>query len=222
MLKGMPVRRDPIDEAARRARYQVERALDDIRVRRLAAGVSQRRLAQMLKCSRQLIGAMETGHLQDIGAIQLARMGAALGLDVPVRTYPSGSPLRDAAQLRLLERFRATLGAAWTWRTEVPVAANTDDRRAFDVVLAHLGQRVGIEALTRLTDAQGQVRPILLKQDAAALECMVLVLADTRHNRRALLDAGPSLRPAFPGLSRSTLRDLRAGRVPPANGIVLV
>lgn len=134
----------------------------------------------------------------DIGAIQLARMGAAVGLDVPARTHPGGSPLRDAAQLRLLARFRATIGDAWTWRSEVPVAAGPDDRRAIDAVLLNGPRRVGIEALTRLTDAQGQVRAILLKQEAAALSCMLLVLADTRHNRHMLRDADPTLRPSFP------------------------
>lgn len=222
MLVGMPVRRDPIDEAARRARYQLERALDDIRARRIAAGVSQRRIARALGCSRQLVGAIEAGRLQDIGAIQLARMGAAVGLDVPVRTHPGGSPLRDAAQLRLLARFRTTIGDAWTWRSEVPVAAGPDDRRAIDAVLLNGPRRVGIEALTRLTDAQGQVRAILLKQEAAALSCMLLVLADTRHNRQMLRDADPTLRPSFPNQGRGILGDLRAGRMPPANGIVMV
>ena len=222
MLHRMPVRRDPVEEAARRARYQLERALDEVRRRRIVAGVSQRTLARRLRCSRQLIGAMESGHLQDIGAIQLARMGAAVGLDVPIRTYSSGSPLRDAAQLRLLERFRETIGDAWMWRTEVAVSDSPDDRRAIDVVLANATRRVGIEAVTRLTDAQDQVRSFLLKQEAAALECMVVVLSDTRHNRQAVRDAGATLRPAFPGMSRSTLRDLRAGRVPPTNGVALV
>lgn len=222
MIHRMPVRRDPVEEAARRARHQLERALDEVRLRRIGAGVSQRRLAQVLRCSRQLIGAMESGHLQDIGAIQLARMGAAVGLDVPIRTYPSGSPLRDAAQLRLLERFRETIGDAWMWRTEVAVSGSPDDRRAIDVVLAKATRRVGVEAVTRLTDAQDQVRSFLLKQEAAALECMVVVLADTRHNRQALRDASATLRPAFPGQSRSTLRDLRAGRVPRSNGVAMV
>lgn len=218
----MPVRRDPLDDAGRRARYQLERAVDEIRLRRIGAGVSQRRLAQVLKCSRQLIGAMEAGQLQDIGAVQLARMAAAVGLDMPIRTYASGSALRDAAQLRLLGRFRATIGEAWTWHTEVPVSSRTDDRRTIDAVLVRASRRVGIEALTRLTDAQDQVRSFLLKQQAAGLEYMVLVLADTRHNRRALNDASPTLLPAFPCASRSALRDLRAGRVPATNGVVLV
>jgi hypothetical protein len=81
---------------------------------------------------------------------------------------------------------------------------------------------VGVEAVTRLADAQAQVRAIVLKQEAAGFPAMVIALADTRHNRRALVQAGPSLRPAFPIDSRWVLQELRSGRVPPANGVVLV
>lgn len=218
----MPIRRDPIDEAARRARQQVERALADIRDARRNAGISHASMAARLGCSRQLIGAIETGRLEDVGCIQLARIGAVVGVDIPIRTFPAGSPLRDAAQLRLLERFRVSIGEAWTWRTEVPVSVNPLDRRAIDAVLVRGPHRVGIEAVTRILDAQAQTRPILLKQEAAGLQRMVLVLAATRHNRNALVDGAQTLSPAFPLRHRALMRDLKRGRPPPANGIVLI
>lgn len=218
----MPIRRDPIEEAARRARHQVETALADVRNARRNAGISQTSMAALLGCSRQLIGAIEKGQLNDVGCVQLARIGAVVGLDVPIRAFPAGSPLRDAAQLRLLERFRALVGDDWTWRTEVPVSANPLDRRAIDVVLVRAPYRVGVEAITRVLDAQGQTRPILLKQEAAQLDRMVLVLADTRHNRSAILDGAPTFDPAFPVSHRALMRDLRVGRLPSANGIVLI
>ena len=74
----------------------------------------------------------------------------------------------------------------------------------------------------RLTDAQHQVRNAGLKQAAAGVDRIVLVLADTRHNRVALRDAAPTLAPEFPGASRETLRALRRGDLPRANGAVLV
>jgi DNA-binding XRE family transcriptional regulator len=218
----VPIRRNRIDDAARRARQQLVHTLADVRNGRLKAGISQESMAALLGCSRQLIGAIEAGRLEDVGCIQLARMGAVVGIDVPIRGYAAGSPLRDAAQLRLLQRFRASLGDAWAWKTEAPVSGDPLDRRAIDAILTRDRQRVGIEAVTRILDAQGQVRPILLKQEAAELERMVLVLADTRHNRTALIDGAPTLHPAFPLASRELMRDLRAGRLPSANGIVLV
>lgn len=218
----MPIRRDPIEEAARRARQQVAQVLADLRNARRNAGLSQAAMASALGCSRQLVGAIERGKLEDVGCTQLARMGAVVGLDVPIRAFPAGSPLRDAAQLRLLGRFRASVGQIWTWRTEMPVTANPLDRRAVDAVLVRGPHRVGVEAVTRFLDAQAQIRPVLLKQEAAGLERMVLVLADTRHNRAALADGEATISPAFPLRHRALMRDLRVGRLPAANGLVLM
>jgi hypothetical protein len=51
---------------------------------------------------------------------------------------------------------------------------------------------------------------------------MVLVLADTRTNRAALVAADETLRSAFPLARREVIASLRVGRAPSANGIVLV
>lgn len=218
----MPIRRDPVEEATRRARQHVEHVLADIRDARRNAGISQAAMAAHVGCSRQLIGAIEKRQLEDIGCIQLAQIAAVVGLDVPIRAFPAGSALRDAAQLRLLERFRVIVGDSWTWRTEVPVSANPLDRRAIDAVMIRQPHRIGVEAVTRILDAQAQIRPILLKQEVAGLHRMVLLLADTRHNRVALVHGAPTLKPAFPVPHRAFMRELKAGRLPIANGIVLV
>jgi hypothetical protein len=149
-------------------------------------------------------------------------MGVSRGAGRAASSVPAGSPLRDAAQLRLLARAQVAIGEAWTWRTEVPVSRDLHDRRAFDAVLSSAAGRVGLEAITRLTDAQARVRVVTLKQEAARLERMVLVIAQTRHNRAALADAAPTLRSAFPAGTREGLRALRAGQLPPVNGILLI
>jgi hypothetical protein len=82
--------------------------------------------------------------------------------------------------------------------------------------------RVGLEIITRLTDGQAQARSALLKQEAAGLDRMVLVLGQTRGNRAALAAASPTLVPSFRIGPRGVLADLRAGRLPRANGIFLV
>lgn len=218
----MSARRNPIDDAARRAKRQVQQAIDDGRQARLARGLSHAQVAAALGCSRQLIGALEAGHLEDVGVVQLARYCAAVGLDVPIRTYPASSPLRDIGQLRLLARLREAIGDQWSWRTEVPVTADPRDHRAIDALLANPPHRVGIEAVTRLVDVQAQVRPIILKQQVANLSCFILVLADTRLNRRAIEDGLPTLRPAFPMGARAALAELRAGRQPATNGLLVL
>jgi DNA-binding XRE family transcriptional regulator len=221
-MGSKPVRRNPVDDATRRARHQVHEMVAELRTARLSAGLSQGSVAAAVGCSRQLIGAIEAGKLVDVGCIQLARIGAVVGMDVSTRAFAAGSPLRDAGLLRLLQRFRSIPGAAWSWRTEVPVSDEPLDRRAFDAVLSDGSHRVGVECITRLTDAQGQDRSILLKQAAARLGRVELVLSDTRYNRSAVRSAAPTLDPAFPLPQRSLIRDLRAGRVPTANEIVLL
>lgn len=215
------MRRNPIDEAGRRARRQLDELLRDLRAAREAAGLSQATVAATLGHSRPLIGHWELGNISP-DPVQLARWGAVLGLDVPIRAFPAGSPLRDVGQLRLLARARVAIGGRWTWRTEVPVSLAPRDRRAFDAVLSGAVGRVGLEAITRLTDAQAQVRAAILKQEVAGLERMVLVLAETRYNRGAVGDAAPTLLGAFPASPREVVKALRAGQMPAANGIILV
>lgn len=217
----MGTRRNPVDEAARHADRQLRAARDDLRNARLAAGLSQRSVGRAVGRSRQEIGAIERGELVDIGLVQLARLAAAVGLDVPIRTFAGGSPLRDAAQLSLLERFRVAIGPSLPWRTEVPVSRDPLDRRAFDAVLALGRTSVGVEAITRLTDLQAQIRAITLKQATAGFASVVLVLADTRHNRRAVHDGETTLGAAFPLPPRIVLAALRAGTPPSGNGYVL-
>jgi hypothetical protein len=154
--------------------------------------------------------------------VHLARWGGAVGLDVSIRTFAAGSPLRDAGQLRVLQRARESIGEQWTWRTEVPVSSDPHDRRAFDAVISRGRIRIGLEVITRLTDAQALARATLLKQEAAGLDRMVLILAKTRSNRAVFASASPTLQPSFPLSRRAILADLRAGRLPPANGIFLV
>lgn len=217
----MAVRRSRVDEAGRRARRQVDDAARALREARLAAGLRQLAVARALGVAHQLISMWERGVLLP-DPIQFARWGAAVGRDVTLRVHVAGSPLRDVGHIRLLARARKLIGDAWVWRTEVPVSADPLDRRAFDAVLVRGQVRIGLELITRLVDAQGQIRQALLKVESGGLDCMILVLADTRHNRDAVREAAPYLGPSFPGSGRVLLAALRAGELPAANGIVFV
>jgi transcriptional regulator with XRE-family HTH domain len=217
----MPSRQNPVAEAARRARYQTDQLARDMRARRLMAGLSLSSVAAALSCSRQLVAKWEDGSLVP-GPIRLAMWGSVLGLDIPIRAFDAGSPLRDAGQLRLLRRTRGIIEASWTWHTEVPVSSDPQDHRAIDAVLSGPAGRIGLEAITRLTDAQAQVRAALLKQEASGVDRMVLVLADSRHNRAAVREAVATLRPAFPLTTRRVLYALRRNELPTTNGTILV
>jgi transcriptional regulator with XRE-family HTH domain len=221
MLRGMPTRTDRLVDAERSAHQRLEHALAECRQERIRVGVSQRQVADALGYSRQLITLLEAGRLKEVGLIQLSRYAAAIGLDLSVRLYPSSPLLRDVAQVKLLERLRRLIGDEWRWRTEVPVSHDPRDLRAIDAVLARGSARVGIEAITRLVDSQADTRRIVLKQEVSEIRCLILLLADTRHNRAAIEMAGTSLRADFPLRARQVLADLRAGREPSANGLLL-
>jgi len=215
----VPIRWDAVAEATRRSERRLAEVVRDLVDARRRAGLSQAAVAGAIDTSRSLVAAWEAGRIVP-NAVQLARWGSAVGLDVSLRAFPGGPPLRDAGQLRLLTRFRGLIGDSWAWRAEVPVGVDPSDRRAIDAVIVRAGRRVGIEAITRLVDAQGQVRPILLKQEGSGIEVFVLALSDSRLNREAVVVGAPTLGPAFPCSPRTCLAALRRGEPPPANGIV--
>lgn len=148
-------------------------------------------------------------------------IGAILGLDVSLRAYPDGDPIRDAAQLGLLARFRARLPAGLSWRSEVPLGVQ-GDQRAWDAVAAGPGWHVPVDAETRLHDVQAFSRRLALKSRDDAVDVLILLVADTRHNRRVLRLAAPDLAMQFPAKGPAILAALAAGRPPPGSGIVLL
>lgn len=116
------------------------------------------------------VGRVERGALPSASVGQLARIGAEVGLDVRVRAYPGPAPLRDAGQLALTDRLRDRLHTAVRFRTEVPLAVESD-QRAWDGVLSRFtdgGAPLRVEAETRIHDAQAQLRRISLNSGMTA------------------------------------------------------
>ena len=173
--------------------------------------------------SHARISRVECGRLSDLAVGQLARHGAALGLRLSARFYPTGGGLRDAAQLELLRRIRARIGDRWLWQLEAPLTI-PGDLRAFDALLTSRRDRttVAVEAITRLRDAQAQLRAATRKQRDGQATRLVILLSATHANRAALATARDVLTTAFPLGTRATLTALAAGDDPGANGIVLL
>ncbi|TAK01595.1 MAG: XRE family transcriptional regulator [Chloroflexota bacterium] len=94
----------------------------DIKEARLAAGVSQDQAGAAVGMSGLQFGRIERAEIPGLSIEQVAHAGAAVGLKFGARLYPDGDPIRDAAQLRLLERFRKCLPPGAGWWTEVPMA----------------------------------------------------------------------------------------------------
>jgi transcriptional regulator with XRE-family HTH domain len=210
-----------IDEATVAGR-RLQAALGaELREARLARGLCQIDVARATNASHARISRVEHGLLRDLAIADVARHGAAVGLRLQARFFPIGGGLRDAAQLDLLRRFRARIGDAWGWQLEAPLNI-PGDMRAFDLLLSGAGGSVAVEAITRLRDAQAQLRDATRKQRDGRVPRLVILLSATPHNRGALRAAGDVLATSFALSTRATLAALADGEDPGVNGLVLL
>lgn len=194
---------------------------DELRDVRLTGGLSQSQVGAIVGVSRQEISRIERGRSPHVAYETLVAVAKALGLDLPLRAFPNGDRVRDAGQLALLGRFRALLPADLRHRTEVPIGV-PGDRRAWDEVIDGGEWSLPVEAETRLRDTQALRRRLALKLHDSTFDRMVLVVADTRHNRQVLRLAAADFAEAFPVRGRDAVAALRRGEPPAASAIVLV
>ncbi len=171
--------------------------------------------------SESTFGRIERSELPDVTLTQLATACAAVGLKFVSRAYPDGDPVRDAGQIRLLERFRSQLPDHSGWRSEVPIPI-PGDLRAWDGQCRFGGVVVAVEAVTRLLDVQAIDRAIALKRRDSGVGIVILLIADTVANRRRLAEYREALRANFPLDTRAVLAAVRDGRAPDASGIVVL
>jgi transcriptional regulator with XRE-family HTH domain len=193
----------------------------ELRDARLARGLRQLDVARAIAKSQARVSRVEHGRLADLSIAELARHAAAVGLRLHARLYPAGGGLRDAAQLDLLRHLRARIGDRWSWLLEAPLNI-PGDLRAFDALLSGPTVTIAVEAITRLRDAQAQLRAAALKQRDGQVSRLVILIRATHSNREALASAADVLATNFPLGTRATLRALEAGADPGDNGIVLL
>jgi transcriptional regulator with XRE-family HTH domain len=193
---------------------------EEIRRCRVGAGLSLRTVAQGAGVDHATLWRFERGLVTELSLAEIGAVGAVVGLDVRLRAFPAGDPIRDAAQQRLLERLSNVIHPSLGWETEVPIAGDRD-RRAWDALIRGAAWRLAVDAETALTDVQVVERRFNLKRQDGHEELVLLLLAETRRNRTALA-AAPA---AFAGLTRSArpvLAALRNGSRPPASAVVFL
>lgn len=193
---------------------------EDLRRARINAGLSQAVVARALGVSAATVSRVERGLVRKLTVQHIARHAAVVGLVLRANLLPAGSPIRDAGQLRVLNRLERHVRPPWRWQLEMLVAPH--DLRAFDAGAVQPNCRVGFDAWSRVRDVQSQARASLRKQLDGRVDRLILVFADTEANRRAVREAGEALRRAFPLTTRQVLSALHDGRDPGDNGIVFV
>ena len=188
------------------------------------AGKTLRDVGRAVGMSYTNVGRIERAALPSVTVLQLARIGAVVGLDVRIRAYPGPTPLRDAGQIALFDRLRARLAPGLVLRTEVPLMIE-GDLRAWDAVIFGFepaADPLHAEGETRLYDAQAQLRRIALKARDSGVEAVLLVIAETPRNRAAVRAAGSMISDGYPVPPRSALAALAAGRHPGGSAVVFV
>jgi transcriptional regulator with XRE-family HTH domain len=192
-----------------------------IRNARLAAGLRLLDVANAIGKSVAWVSRVERGLVSRVSVDELVLLSAAVGVKLWISNFAAARAIRDAPQLELLRRFRARVGELWSWSYEVivPIAR---DQRAADAVIRRGSTVIMIEAFTRLADGQAQLRSVLLKARDMAIGRMIVVVAATPANRRALFEAAEVVASDFPLATRAILKALSEGRDPGANGIVVI
>jgi transcriptional regulator with XRE-family HTH domain len=209
------------DVGAERARSIVIDLGREIRLARTDHGLSQRAVGQAVGISASQVSRVERAQARCLSIRQAARLLAVVGLELSARAYPAGAPIRDAAHRGLLERLRARVAPTVRWRFEVPLDARGG--RAWDAVLHFRDVAVAIEAETRPRDIQALQRRLAVKLRAdAGVSAVILLLSDTRYNRRLLREHGEALQTGLPAGGASILAALAEGRAPSEGGIVLL
>lgn len=211
------------NRATRRAERWLRETGEEFRHARISAGLSQQEVADRVRISRSVYSRIERGKLRHLSILLATRIAMVLGLDLAVRAYPGGLSIRDAAHAERLKRVLSRVEPPLSYRIEVPLPQRegSPEQRAWDSMIFGRGQQTAVELEMRLYDVQAQTRRVFLKWRDGRPDQLLLVIADTRANRRIINEFGdlftdlPRLRTA------NVLKMLSAGEHPPS-GYVLV
>lgn len=220
-MPGMTSRQRLLSVGTARGERLLRQMGEEMHDARIGLGMSQGAVGAIVGLSASQVSRVERALPPHPDIIQAARLAQVVGLEMWLRCYPSGAPVRDASHLKLLGRLRAVTHPACDWELESPIPI-AGDLRAFDAVLRLATVRIGVAAETRLTDVQALLRRERLKMRDAQLDRFILLVSATQLNRQVLLAAASALRAELPLDSRTLLRALRSGVDPGGDGILML
>lgn len=213
------------DAGAPRARWLAIRFGQELRLARVAAGLTQRQLGTLAGVTQQRVSRAERGSTA-VALDARCRLAAATGHELGWRLYPVASVrLRDSGQLALAQAIVNSAHPVWNVQLEVPVADG--DPRAADVILSGPQGVTHIEIERILVDVQAQLRSGQVKRQALAEHIrqrvdFVLAVADTRANHARVAPFVDLLERTLPVTSREAWAAIRAGTPLGGDGILFV
>ena len=206
-------RTSQLHEASIQATWLLQRLGRELRLARIAAGLSQAAVGTRVGTSKAQVSRIEHGKVLRLSLVAIARQASAVGLRFAAQLYPGVRRVLDAPQLSLLSRVRERIGTLWAWELEVPMPTERD-LRAVDARISHAAVSIAVEAITRLADVQAQVRAAQLKRRDIGATRLLLAISDTNANRAAVAEARPMLEAAFETNARRILTVLASGNDP--------
>lgn len=195
----------------------------ELRVARRIAGLTIEVAGRSAGISSSELSRVERGQAPWVNLATLGRIASVVGVDLWVRLYPGGEPLRDAGHADLFDAVRQSCHPSLAVRGKVPLG-DARDQRAWDMVVTdRVGARCGVELDTRLLDAQAQSRRIALKRRDDDVDRALWVLTDTRANRAALDGARGFLSMSFDvDARRDVIASLQRGDLPARDSLILM
>jgi transcriptional regulator with XRE-family HTH domain len=217
---AMATRDSATARGIRRSRLLRDRTADSLGVARRGAGLSIREVARRVGVSPDTIRRLERGDPNAMTIDLVARVAAILDLELAASLHPNGDAVRDRGHLALLARLAARIRPSLRWRVEVAVPISGDLRSGDAMVTVPEGD-ILIEAETHLDDLQAIERKGTAKRRDLGAIGLVLLVADTRHNREVMRDH-PELEVRFPVDTRSCLARLAKGKDPGGDALVIL
>ena len=211
------------DRGKRRGDRNLQTFGADVRNARLSLGLSQRALGQRVRMPASKLSRMERAKLPSLTLNDASIVASAVGLDLSVKTYPGGTPIRDTANARRLQVLLKHVGRPLRSRTEValPDRDGLPDQRSWDATISDHDDEMGVEVEIKLYDAQAQTRRIHLKWRDSRLARLLVVVADTKANRRVLREFEEYFADLPRLNTKLVLAQLQEGVLPPSGLLVL-
>lgn len=219
---GAGTRETRVQRGRRRGEDLLRGLIGELRTARELAGVSQRTLASELSWSQSEVNRLDKFRFESVSLVRLCETGAVLGLDLSASFHPAGDAVRDRGHQKVRGRVVGMVASPPYAITHEAPFSGLEDIRCRDLLLRLDDFAVGIEIETRVRDVQACVRRIRARERQGGVDEVVVVLADTAHNRRIVTELREALGPRFATDPRQIVAALRGGRPVTGSGVILV